>query len=117
MIGGARNVNQNWLLVAQNLEMSRLNIILKVIIPGSLPQILSGLRIGFGSAWRSLIGAEMLVVTAGGLGKYIWMSQWTFNLEQVFAGIIVIALVGIVTEELVFKKIEKVTLSRWGMLQ
>ena len=88
-----------------------------MILPGALPQILSGLRIGFGSAWRSLIGAEMLVVTAGGLGKYIWMSQWNFKFDQVFSGIIVIALVGIAAEQLIFKRIEQATLHRWGMMQ
>lgn len=117
VIGGVRGVNQNWLLAAKNLELSRLDTIIKVIIPGALPQIISGIRIGFGSAWRSLIGAEMLVITAGGLGKYIWMSQWSFKSEQVLSGIITIALVGIIVEELIFKKIEKITLVKWGMIQ
>lgn len=117
IIGGVRGVNPNWTLVARNLELTKFNTIIKVILPGALPQILSGIRVGFGSAWRSLIGAEMLVVTAGGLGKYIWMSQWSFKLDQVIAGIFVIALVGIITEEFVFKKIENITLFRWGMIQ
>lgn len=117
VIGGVRGVNQNWLLAAKNLELSKLDTIIKVIIPGALPQIISGIRIGFGSAWRSLIGAEMLVITAGGLGKYIWMSQWAFKSEQVLSGIITIALVGIIVEEFIFKKIEKVTLVKWGMVQ
>ncbi len=117
IIGGVRGVNQNWLLAAKNLELSRLDTIIKVIIPGALPQIINGIRIGFGSAWRSLIGAEMLVITAGGLGKYIWLSQWAFKPEQVLSGIITIALVGIIAEELIFKKIEKVTLVKWGMIQ
>lgn len=117
IIGGVRGVNPNWILVARNLELTKFNTVMKIILPGALPQILSGIRVGFGSAWRSLVGAEMLVVTAGGLGKYIWMSQWSFKLDQVIAGILVIALVGIITEELVFKKIEKITLFKWGMVQ
>ncbi len=117
IIGGVRGVNQNWILVAKNLELSRWETIFSVIIPGALPQMLSGIRIGFGSAWRSLIGAEMLVVTAGGLGKYIWMSQWAFRFDQVFSGLIVIALIGILTEQLIFKKIEEKTLVKWGMMQ
>lgn len=117
VIGGVRDVNPNWLLVAQNLGLNKFETIIKVILPGALPQILSGMRIGFGSAWRSLIGAEMLVVTAGGLGKYIWMSQWTFKFDQVLSGIIVIALVGILAEQIIFKKIEQVTLVKWGLIQ
>jgi ABC-type nitrate/sulfonate/bicarbonate transport system permease component len=117
IIGGVRGVNINWLLAARNLELDKFAIVTKVVIPAALPQILSGLRIGFGSAWRSLIGAEMLVITAGGLGKYIWMSQWNFKFDQVFSGIIVIALVGIAAEQFIFRKIEKATLAKWGMMQ
>lgn len=117
VIGGVRDINHNWLLVAQNLELNKFETIIKVILPGALPQILSGIRIGFGSAWRSLIGAEMLMVTAGGLGKYIWMSQWTFKFDQVISGVIVIALVGVLAEQVIFKKIEQVTLVKWGLIQ
>ena len=117
VIDGVRGVNINWLLAARNLELDKFAIVTKVVIPAALPQILSGLRIGFGSAWRSLIGAEMLVITAGGLGKYIWMSQWNFKFDQVFSGIIIIALVGIAAEQLIFKRIEQATLHRWGMMQ
>ena len=59
----------------------------------------------------------MLMVTAGGLGKYIWMSQWAFKFDQVISGVIVIALVGVLAEQLIFKKIERVTLVKWGLLQ
>ena len=114
VIGGVRGIDRNWLLAARNLGLGRLRTIFKIVLPGALPQILGGVRLGFGSAWRSLIGAEMLVVTAGGLGKYIWMSQWASKFDQVLAGIIVIAFVGVLTEQLVFRKIEKVTLIRWG---
>lgn len=117
VIGGVRGINQNWLLVAKNIELGRLKTVFKIVLPGALPQILSGIRIGFGSAWRSLIGAEMLVVTAGGLGRYIWMSQWAFKFDQVFSGLIVIAIIGILAEQLIFKKIEQRTLLRWGMMQ
>lgn len=117
VIGGVRGINHNWLLVAQNLELNKFKTTIKVILPGALPQILSGIRIGFGSAWRSLIGAEMLMVTAGGLGKYIWMSQWAFKFEQVISGVIVIALVGVLTEQVIFKKIEQTTLAKWGLIQ
>lgn len=117
VIGGVRGINQNWLLAAKNMELDRWETVFKIILPGAFPQILSGIRIGFGSAWRSLIGAEMLVVTAGGLGKYIWMSQWAFKFDQVFAGLIMIGLVGILAEQYIFRQIEKRTLIKWGMMQ
>jgi ABC-type nitrate/sulfonate/bicarbonate transport system permease component len=113
--GAVRGLNPNWLLVAENMGLSRIETIFKVILPGALPQILSGVRIGFGSAWRSLIGAEMLMIAAGGLGKYIWMSQWAFKFDQVLSGVITIAAVGILMEQLVFKRIERAVLVRWGL--
>lgn len=116
IINGVRSVNPIWLLAGKNLGLSKWEITHKIMLPASLPHVLSGLRIGFGSAWRSLIGAEMLVVTAGGLGKYIWMSQWSYRFDQVFAGVFVIAVIGIICEELIFKRIEQRTLIRWGMI-
>lgn len=114
VINGVRGVNRDWLLAAANMGLNTTEIVYKVILPASLPEIISGIRIGFGSAWRSLIGAEMLVASVGGLGKYIWMSQWSYKFEQVISGIFIIALVGVAFEELVFKRIEKNISIRWG---
>ena len=73
-----------------------------------------GLRLGFGSAWRSLVGAEMLVVTLGGLGKFIWMAQWYFDFDKVMAGIVLIGLISILVEQLVLGRLEKNILQKWG---
>jgi len=107
VIDGVRSVNPNWILAAKNIGLNKYKTIQKVILPGALPQIMTGIRIGFGSAWRSLIGVEMLVVTLGGLGRFIWNAQWTFSFDKVLIGIFLIALIGLIMEEFVFKKIEK----------
>lgn len=117
VIEGVRSVNQNWILAAKNLGLNRMEIIFKVILPGSLPHIITGIRIGFLSSWRSLIAAEMLVTTIGGLGKFIWMAQWSFNFDKVFAGIIVISIIGLLIEKFIFEKFEKITLTRWGLIR
>ncbi|MFH1509358.1 MAG: ABC transporter permease [bacterium] len=115
VITGIKNVNQNWVLSALNVGLNRLEIIWKIIIPGSMPYIITGLRLGFGSAWRSLIGAEMLVMTVGGLGKFIWMSQWYFDFSKVIIGITIIALIGVIIEILIFGKWEKSMLKNRGL--
>lgn len=117
MISGVRNINSIWLLIAKNLGLNNWQIILKVIIPGALPNIITGMRIGFGAIWRSVIGAEMLVIGAGGLGKYIWTAQWTYSFDKVLVGIILIAAIGLLIEMVVFKKIEEITLQKWGILE
>ncbi len=114
VIDGVRAVNPNWILAAKNIGLNKFKIIVKIILPGSLPQIITGIRLGFGSAWRSLIGVEMLVVTLGGLGRFIWNAQWTFSFDKVLIGILLIALIGLIMEEFVFKKIEKRINNRLG---
>ena len=117
VISGVRHVNIEYILAAKNFGFSRMKTILNVILPCAFPQIITGLRVSFGSAWRSLIGAEMLVATLGGLGKFIWMSQWFFNFDKVIAGIIMISIVSIFIEEVIFKRLEKMTLVKWGLIR
>ena len=116
MVGGVRNVNPIWILVAKNLGLKKFQIIFKVIIPGALPNIITAMRIGFGSIWRGVIAAEMLVTGAGGLGKFIWTAQWTFSFDKVFVGTLMIAIIGLTIEILVFKRIEAITLAKWGII-
>jgi ABC-type nitrate/sulfonate/bicarbonate transport system permease component len=116
VISGIQNVNIEYVLVAKNFGFSKTKIVFDVFLPSALPQIMTGLRVGFGSAWRSLIGAEMLVATIGGLGKFIWMSQWFFDFDKVMAGIVVISLVSIFIEQIVFRRLEKNTLVKWGFI-
>jgi ABC-type nitrate/sulfonate/bicarbonate transport system permease component len=116
MIVGVRNLNPIWILAAKNLGLNKTQIIFKVIIPGALPNIITGMRIGFGSIWRSVIGAEMLIGGAGGLGKYMINAQFAFAFDKIFVGILLIALIGLVVETFVFKRIETATLERWGVV-
>jgi len=117
VISGVQNINLEYVLAAKNLGFNKLKIVLDVILPCAFPQIITGLRIGFGSAWRSLIGAEMLVVTLGGLGKFIWMSQWYFDFDKVIVGIAAISLISVFIEEAIFKRLEKNTLLKWGFIR
>lgn len=116
VIGGVEAVRNEWLLVAKNIGMNKLQIIFYVIIPAASTQILASLKAGFGSAWRTLIGAEMLVMSMGGLGKYIWYAQWYYEFDRVLAGIATIAIIGILVEQMVFNPLEKITVRRWGMI-
>lgn len=117
VISGVQGINYNWILAAKNLGISKIGIVFHVVIPGALPSIITGARMGFGSSWRALIGAEMLVASFGGLGKFIWMAQWFFDFDKVFAGIIAIAIIGLVVEKLIFGKLEKLIFIRWGISQ
>jgi NitT/TauT family transport system permease protein len=117
VVTGVRRVERTLIWSAVDVGMSGSRIVREVILPGALPQILTGVRLGFGSAWRSLVGAEMLTVGVGGLGSYIWTAQWFFRFEKVFAGIIVIGCIGFAMEHLLFGRIEKRTIVRWGLVR
>lgn len=117
IISGVQNINIEYILAAKNLGLNKLKIVRDIILPCAFPHIITGLRLGFGSAWRSLIGAEMLVVTLGGLGKFIWMSQWYFDFDKVIAGVVTISLLSIFIEEIIFKRLEKNTLVKWGFIR
>ncbi|MFA6353581.1 MAG: ABC transporter permease [Candidatus Paceibacterota bacterium] len=117
VVSGVRSVNISWILAGKNIGLNKFEITYKIIIPAALPQIITGLRMGFASAWRTLIGAEMLVSGAAGLGRFIWNAQWFLAFDKVFSGIIIIALIGMLAEQFVFKPFEDKTLIKWGLAQ
>lgn len=117
VINGIRGVDRNLIWAAKNLGFKGPKFVYKIILPAAFPQIMAGIRIGFGSAWRSLIGAEIIVPAVGGLGSYISMSQWQFHFDQVIAGLIIIALISYIAEKLVFERIEEKTLVKYGLIR
>lgn len=116
VIDGVRGVRVEWILIGQNFGLSYMAQMLQIILPAAFPSILTGLRLGFAASWRSLVGAEMLVMTLGGIGRFIWLAQWSFEYGKVIVGVIVVSLVGILMERL-FLLVESRTLVRWGWLR
>src|SRR5690554_121203 len=115
---GFSSIPEIYNLVGKNYGLSKLQIMLQIMAPASLPYFLSGLKIGWARAWRALISAEMLfgaINSIGGLGWFIFEKRVFFDLPGVFAGIIVIIIIGITVENLIFNRIEKRTVKKWGM--
>ncbi|MDR0447717.1 MAG: ABC transporter permease [Treponema sp.] len=90
---GFDTMDSNWLELSRSLELSFPRHLFSVLIPASLPQIITGLRLGFGYAWRALLGAE-LFAAASGLGYLITDSQAMARIDRVFVGIISIGILG-----------------------
>lgn len=94
---GVASVSQDYLDVAQVLEMPRWRQIFKIILPASLPYIFTGLRISLGIAWLVIVAVEML--TGGiGIGFFLWDEWSRLNLSSVFLAILVIGLTGLVLD-------------------
>ena len=80
--------------------------------------ILTGLKIGWAFAWRTLIAAELVFGVSsggGGLGWFIFENKNLLEIPSVFAGLLMVILFGLVVENVVFRRIEQRTVRRWGM--
>jgi NitT/TauT family transport system permease protein len=105
-------------MAARNAGLRGVRFVAKVLIPSAFPSILTGLRVGWAFAWRTLIAAELVFgVTShsGGLGWFIYESRMEMDTPSVFAGLLAIILIGLFFEGVVFRAIESVTIQRWGM--
>lgn len=113
-IDGVKRVNRTWIETAQIFGAGDLQLLVKVIVPAALPTIWTGLRVGFGVAWMSVVAAEMLPGTTSGLG-YLIMYAYNFGQVQVIiAGMIVIGLIGLCIDYLL-KQVEHRKLHWQGM--
>lgn len=113
---GVKSVKEIWLRSAQAMGADDRRMFSHVILPGALPYILTGLRLGLAQAWRILVAVEMLAAVPWGLGWLIFGAREFLNTDAMMAGIVVIALIGLGLEKYVFQKIENYTVVRWGMM-
>jgi NitT/TauT family transport system permease protein len=115
---GFRAVPETLRMAGRNYGLGGLRMITQILVPAALPAILSGLKIGWAFAWRTLIAAELVFGTTsgkGGLGWYIFQSRNELFTDRVFAGLAAVIAIGLLFEHLVFQSIERVTIRRWGM--
>lgn len=116
--GGFRAVSPTLRMVGHNYGLSGLQLVARILIPAAFPSILSGLKIGWAFAWRTLIAAELVFGVSsgsGGLGWYIYENKNQLEIPSVFAGLLTVILIGLAVENLVFRNIEARTIRRWGM--
>ncbi len=115
---GFLGVNETLRMAGRNYGLRGLRLVLHILVPAALPSILSGLKIGWAFAWRTLIAAELVFGATsgkGGLGWYIFQNRNELYTDKVFAGLAVVILIGLLVESLVFNALERVTVRRWGM--
>ena len=113
---GVKAVKEIWIRSAQSMGADYRRLFRHVILPGALPYILTGMRLGLAQAWRILVAVEMLAAVPWGLGWMIFGARKFLNTDVMMAGIVVIAVIGLALEKFVFRKIEDYTVVRWGMI-
>lgn len=115
VLGGAKRVDATYLRAARMMGARGSALLLRVLLPGALPQVLSGLRVGLGNGWRVVVAAEMIVGTGTGLGYSIIQARWTLDYASALACVAVICLIGLVVERVVFLPLERRTVEQWGL--
>jgi ABC-type nitrate/sulfonate/bicarbonate transport system permease component len=113
---GVKAVKEIWVRSALALGASDRRLFRTVVLPGALPYILTGLRLGLAQAWRILVAVEMLASVSWGLGWLIFGSRKFLNTDVMLAAIVVIAIIGLALEKFVFQRLENYTVVKWGMV-
>jgi ABC-type nitrate/sulfonate/bicarbonate transport system permease component len=112
---GTRSIGVRQLWVARSFGASAWAELCKVIAPGAIVHMTPSLRVGMGYAWRAVIAAEIVVPHGRGLGITIYAARQFFDVPTMYAGVMMIAMLGLALDHLVFPAIERVTVVRWGL--
>lgn len=115
---GFTAVPQTLRMVGRNYGLRGARYCVLILIPAAFPSIVSGLKIGWAFAWRTLLAAELVFGASsggGGLGWLIYERKNQFEISSVFAVLLTVIMIGLLVENVVFRVLENATVRRWGM--
>jgi NitT/TauT family transport system permease protein len=110
---GVRNVPPLYVRAARTMGARGATLYLRVILPAALPSIISGMRLGWTFAWRSLMAGELLFVS-GGLGQLLATGRELGDMARVMAVMVAIVTLGLATEVLIFQRLDARVREVWG---
>jgi NitT/TauT family transport system permease protein len=117
-LSGFLSVPETLRMAGNNFGLKGIRYVAQILVPAAFPSILTGLKIGWAFAWRTLIAAELVYGTSsgkGGLGWFIYENRNALEVPNVFAGLLTVILIGLFVESVIFRAIEKRTVEKWGM--
>jgi len=112
---GVKNTPPLYLRAARNLGADGWRLYALVILPAALPAIITGMKLGWSFAWRSLMAGELLYVSLG-LGQLLNMGRELNDMSQVIAVMLVIIAIGLAVDRLIFAPLESRVRERWGLV-
>jgi NitT/TauT family transport system permease protein len=114
--GGIRNIPPIYIKAARNMGATGVSLFTTVMLPASLPSLVTGLRQVWSFAWHALIGAEILMATVG-LGALLEFGAEFVRMDQIIASMITIFVIGLVTDRLIFSRLEDRVRTKRGLVQ
>ncbi|MDB5057738.1 MAG: TauC [Chloroflexi bacterium] len=111
---GFRNVPPLYRRAAMVMGATQMQLLRRVLIPAALPSIVTGLKLSWSFAWRSLMAGE-LIASLGGFGQLLQNFRETFDMPSVVAVMVVIVAIGLLVNAVVFRPLEKSIQRRWGI--
>ncbi|WP_338472224.1 ABC transporter permease [Niallia sp. XMNu-256] len=113
---GIKNVMPLYIKAAQTMGSGGIDLFFRVIMPSSIPYAVTGVRLAWAFAWRALMAGELL--SAGpGLGYTLKYASDFGRMDMVIAIMIVIGAIGVIVDILIFQRIEKRVMIKWGLEQ
>jgi len=116
LLTGIRMVQPVLVEAVQTLGAGRFDVIRHVIFPATLPNLMTGIRLGIAFGFRSLVGGEMIASTDG-LGYAIFNAQQYFQSARIVVGMLTIGIVWLAMDRLILRPIEQRTTMRWGLVR
>lgn len=111
---GFKNVPSLYLRVARTMGSSGFHLLRTVILPASIPHVISGMRVAWAFAWRALMAGELLG-GSGGLGHLLEMGRSLQSMDLVLSVMIIIGIVGTLMDNQVFLRMERSVMRKWGI--
>lgn len=114
---GVRSLPPIYVRAARTMGSRGLHTWLKVILPASLPYLISGMKQGWAFAWRSLMAAEIFItiLSGFGLGQLLYFGRELHAMDQVVAVMFVIVIIGLAADKAIFSPWERFLHRRWGL--
>lgn len=111
---GIKNVSPLFIKAAKTMGVTGWNLYKRVIFPAAIPYVVTGSRLAWAFAWRALMAGELLS-TGPGLGYTLRYASDFGDMGLVIGVMIIIGVIGTIVDQLIFQRIEKSVLNRWGL--
>lgn len=113
---GVRACGQHPVWVVRSMGGRFHDVFFRVLIPSSMPALITGFKLGMAHSWRTLVAAEMLAALSSGVGYMIFAARSYMDVSTMFVGIVFLAIIGMLFEHILFGTLERRTIRRWYAL-